>query len=179
MRDYLETQIAMRRQRLAALDHERSTVMAEIRAYEDALAHVDEDATVASGQTRKEASKRSSRLSNQESLNLSPTWIALLRRLASFKHFNASEVILVARELHKEQSAIKEQSWSNVRSQLSIYTKRGIIMRLGGGNYRLSDKTKTALTVRKEESGQNSRTDSRLLTEEFGPELPALAQNGG
>jgi hypothetical protein len=37
MRDYLETQIATRRERLAALDSERAKLVGELTAYQDAL----------------------------------------------------------------------------------------------------------------------------------------------
>src|SRR5262245_49519201 len=174
MRLYLETQIAARRQRLAAVEHERSTLLAEIRAYEDALAHATKGSTEGSpGSIRRATPKGPS----QQGLNLSPTWTAILRRLADFKRFNAGEIMLVARELHKQQDAIKEQSPANVRSQLSLYAKRGIIMRLGGGNYRLSDDTKTTLTASR--SATDGRSHAELHPEEFGPELPALAQSAG
>jgi hypothetical protein len=103
--------------------------------------------------------------------NLSPAWVAILARLSKFKHFNASDVILISRELNKQQDTIKIQSHGNVRFQLSAYVKSRLIDRLGNGDYRVSDKTRIAL-----ELIAVAKSSLQIKPNEFGPELAALAQ---
>jgi hypothetical protein len=140
MRAYLEQKIVERRQRLAALDQERSVVAAELGVYEDMLFNLRDDA--AASELINE-----SHLDHRVNLNITRAWVAILDRLATFKHFNASEVMLVARELFKEKIITKEQTRDGIRAQLSQYAKKGLIRRLGGGNYRLTESTKASLTL--------------------------------
>jgi hypothetical protein len=142
MREYLETQIGKRRQRLAAIDTERNQLSAELTALEAALEHSQDPANEAD---LNDANRPKSRLSKRPSFNLSPTWVAILERLSGFQHFNARDVRQIAATLHREQTAIKEQTYGNVRVQFSLYTKRGILKRLGGGNYKVSEMAKIAL----------------------------------
>jgi hypothetical protein len=139
MRDYLEDQIATRRRRLAALDGERAKLIGELAAYEDALTNAS-DRSIDFATLKKPTD-------GQKSLSVSSAWRAILRRLANFKHFNASEVMLVARSLHADGILKKEQTNDGVRAQLSLYTKKGLIKRLGGGNYHLTNQTRAALEV--------------------------------
>lgn len=127
MPSYIENQIAERRQRLLTVDQERLTLLAEIKAYEDALAHTKEG--------------KSAGVRRSAGLNLSDEWIAILRRLDDFTTFNSGDVELVARGLGFDQTAV------NIRSQLSGYTEKGIIRRLGLGKYRVSEATKLALVT--------------------------------
>jgi hypothetical protein len=106
------------------------TLLAEIRAYEDALTHARE--------------RKRPKVGAPDGLNLSPEWIAILRRLADFTSFNSGDVERAARELGFKQTAV------NVRSQLSAYTEKGIIRRLGLGKYRVSDGVKLTLETEKD-----------------------------
>jgi hypothetical protein len=142
MRVFLQQKIIERRQRLIALDRERSAVQAELGVYEEMLANLPDDPTAAA-----EPTTDSSHLDDRVKLNITRAWVAILDRLAPFKHFNASEVMLVARELFKEKILSKEQTKDGIRAQLSQYTKRGLIKRLGGGNYRLTEPTKASLIL--------------------------------
>jgi hypothetical protein len=148
MRDYLEEQIASRRKRLAALDKERIALNGEIAAYADALAK----ALDGSIDQTKLASITAGR-----PLPVSNAWRTILMRMATFAHFNSSEVMLAAQVLNQEGKLKKPQTWEGVRAQLSLYTRKGIVKRLGGGNYRLTDSTKMGLGLGAKTSlGQSS-----------------------
>jgi hypothetical protein len=139
MRSYLQTQVASRRRRLAALDHERAALLGEIAAYEDALARStdgSEDPSSLSGPTEP-----------QEFLPVSRSWFVILQRLAEFTHFNANDVVLIARALHQEGKLRKPQTNDGVRAQLSLYAKKVIVKRRGGGNYQVTEKTKELLEI--------------------------------
>lgn len=152
MTEYLEKQIAARRSRLASLEKERATLIAELTAYEDALANAADGA----GQITLPASHRHQR----QLLPVSSAWRSILQQLAGFKHFNASDVKLIAQKLHSDGTLRKPQTSDGVRAQLSLYAKKQIVKRLGGGNYRLTERTKTALGLRSfavgEVVGENS-----------------------
>jgi hypothetical protein len=137
MRDYLETQIASRRKRLAALDRERATLVGELTAYEDALAK-STDGSIDLTEFREPTERN-------QSLPVLRAWLVILQRMADFTHFNASEVMLVARTLYDEGKLRKPQTNDGVRAQLSLYAKKGIIKRIGGGNYRLTHDTRATL----------------------------------
>jgi hypothetical protein len=152
MRDYLQTQIASRRQRLAMLDRERAELAGELVAYEDALAKSsDGDAT------NLEAIREP-----QQSLPVSRTWLTILSRLAEFTHFNANDIMLVARALHAENKLPKPQTNDGVRAQLSLFTKKGIIKRRGGGNYQLTDNTRARLETSVEKLTRPNRAAEPL-----------------
>ena len=102
-------------------------MLAEIRAYEDALAHAKEGRKTNAGMS--------------QGLNLSAEWAAILRRLADFTAFNSGDVEIAARELGFTQTGV------NIRSQLSAYTEKDILRRLGLGQYCVSEATKLALMV--------------------------------
>jgi hypothetical protein len=139
MRDYLETQIASRRERLAALDSERAKLVGELTAYQDALAN-STDGSIDLTKLKEPAER-------YQPLPVFQAWLIILQRMADYKHFNASEVMLVARTLYDEGKLRKPQTNDGVRAQLSLYAKKGIIKRIGGGNYQLTDKSKTSLEL--------------------------------
>jgi hypothetical protein len=154
MVDYLQKQIAIRRGRLAALEKERDKLIIELTAYEDALANA--------GLVRFAISEsRSERL-----LPVSKAWRAILHRLAEFSDFNASDVSLVAQKLYKEEALRKPLTKDGVRAQLSLYAKKGIIRRRGGGSYLVTEQTKAALAdpslaVRGDRSSKFAAGDAR------------------
>ena len=137
MRAYLETQIASRRKRLAALDRERTELVGELVAYEDALAK-SSDGSI-------DTTNVEALIETEQSLPVSRTWLTILSRLAEFAHFNANDVMLIARALHAEDKLPKPQTNDGVRAQFSIFTKKGIIKRRGGGNYQLTENTRALL----------------------------------
>ena len=137
MSEYLQTQIAARRNRLASLDRERATLIAELSAYEDALAN--------EANSSAEFNLRGNYKERERSLPVSKAWRAILQRLADFRHFNASDVKLVAQKLYDDGTLKKPQTNDGVRAQLSLYAKKGIIRRKGGGSYLLTDQTRSAL----------------------------------
>jgi hypothetical protein len=136
MREHVELLIFLCRQRMVELDTELSALAEEIRDYNRILAASSKTELVPA------ASKAINRW-----LGLSPSWLAILARLARYKHFRASDMVLVSRELHKQNDAIKEQNLNNARYQLSAYTKKGLIQRLGGANYRVAEKCRTSLEL--------------------------------
>jgi hypothetical protein len=133
MNEYLQMQIANRRDRLSLIDKERALLIAELAAYEDALAH---------GSSVQLAVPKSHK---GNELRVSKAWRAILQRLAEFRHFNASDVKLVAQELYNDGKLKKSQTNDGVRAQLSLYAKRGLVRRRGNGSYLLTEKTKAAL----------------------------------
>jgi hypothetical protein len=136
---YFETQIASRRKRLAALDRERAVLVGELTAYEDALARsTDHPADPTSFEAPKES---------EQFLPVSRAWLIILERLTTFPHFNTNDLMLVARELHAEGKLKKPQTNDGVRAQLSLYAKKGIIKRRGGGNYQLTENTRARLEI--------------------------------
>jgi hypothetical protein len=135
MRDYFEQQIASRRNRLAALDRERAVLAGEIAAYLDALSKTTDDSIETSPSPK------------EEILPVSKAWRTILTRMSGFTHFNAREVLLAATVLNNEGKLKKPQTREGVRAQLSLYTKKGFLQRLGGGNYRLAEKTRVTLEL--------------------------------
>jgi hypothetical protein len=139
MSDYLQRQIETRRSRIATLDRERVALVAELTAYEDALANA------ADGSIQSAIPK--SHRPQHRLLPVSRAWRLILHRLVDFRHFNGGDVKLVAQELYDESVLRKPQTNDGVRAQLSLYARKGIIKRLGGGNYRLTEGTKAALAL--------------------------------
>ncbi len=135
MSDYLQMQIATRRNRLEALDRERAKLTAELAAYEDALTSVGEGSL----QIPKSHSHQ------RRLLPIFGDWRAILENLVEFRHFNASDVKRVAKKLFEAGKLKKAQTSDLVRAQLSLYAKKHLIKRMGGGNYRLTEQTKVAL----------------------------------
>jgi len=79
-------------------------------------------------------------------VKLSKAWTGILRRLCTYKHFRASDIMLISREFEKSGEINRAQTPGSTRAQLSHLTKKGVIKRLGGGNYRVSEQTKADLT---------------------------------
>ncbi len=163
MTDYLQKQIDTRRSRIALLDKERVRLIAELNAYEDALANG------ASGSVQ--ITSLGNRRQQQRLLHVFGAWRAILDRLADFVRFNASDVKLVAQKLYDDGTVKKPPTSDGVRAQLSLYAKKGIVKRLGGGNYRLTEQTKAALAPSRATS-THSTEDTKLAwakAHDFGP----------
>jgi hypothetical protein len=82
-------------------------------------------------------------------INLTKAWTEILRRLSTYKHFRSADIILVSREFQKEGKINRVQTSGSARAQLCQLARKGIIKRLGGGNYRVSEDTKKALALSK------------------------------
>jgi hypothetical protein len=150
MSEYLQQQISARRTRLAALEKERAAIIAELSAYEDALASVVGDAVRAPvvGQRKQQ----------DRVLPVSKGWRAILERLVSFKHFSASDVKFVAQQLFTDGRLNKPQTNDGVRAQLSLYAKKGLISRRGNGSYILTEATKAVLLTQSRKARTESKT---------------------
>ena len=136
MPDRIDT-IDEKRRRLASLDKDR---LVELLAgfwttVEDLLGDAADG-----GQARTK-----SKASNSAGIKLTKAWTAILRRLSSYDHFRASDVILISRDFEKTGEIDRIQTPGGARAQLCQLTKKGIIKRLGGGNYKVTEKTKAAL----------------------------------
>jgi hypothetical protein len=166
MREHLEILIHHCRGRLEELDAERKALLEEVSEYEEML-----NFELAMPQSERALKAMERRLGN-----LSPTWLAILSRLLTYKHFRAGDVVLVSNELHEQQDAIKKQKRGNVRFQLSAYAKKKLIERLGGGNYRISEKYRAVLELLVAERSRLASFRPPDSQTKFGPELAALAQ---
>jgi hypothetical protein len=134
----IEDIIAEKRRRLASLEKDRLVeLLAGFWITIEML--LEDDPSNAARKT-----KSNGRTSNN--LKLTKAWTAILRRLCTYKHFRASDIILISREFQKNGEVDRIQTPGGTRAQLSHLTKKGIIKRLGGGNYRISDQAKTDLT---------------------------------
>jgi hypothetical protein len=150
----LQQKIEVRRSRIAILDREREQLLIELVEFERAL------------------SLRGTDAAHQKPVRPLPVfgaWLAILQSLAEHKRFNAKEVRLVAQKLFSDGVLKKELTRDGVRAQLSLYTKKAIIRRMGGGNYCLTEKTKNGLL------GHVAAT-SDFLEKLPGPEMDTLAQ---
>lgn len=86
-----------------------------------------------------------SKSSNNVDIKLTNAWRAILLRLCGYNHFRATDVILISRELQSNGEINRVQTPGGARAQLCQLTKRQVIKRLGGGNYKVTDKTKATL----------------------------------
>ena len=166
MKQYLTSQIDSRRARLQILDQERLKVLAEIGAYEDMLAHLrDSERAMPTKPTEAATDPRGI----TEAVNqLSPAWRAILAALVHRTNFNTSRVLMVA----KQQGVATTEV--NVRSQLSIYTNRGILDRIGTGLYCLTPLAADALSRLAMAEGNNEKAADE---ESVGDASAALSNN--
>lgn len=166
MREFLEQQIAARRERLIVLDRERSAIESELRAYEDTLVQAGGTLPSASAERRPKCA------------SLSRAWVAILQQLLGYKHFNASDIVLVGNRLNKEKILNKKQTPGSARAQLSLLTRKEIINRRGGGNYSFPEETKLWLQLRVNNDGTTAQPSVPYSKspKTVGPELAARAQ---
>jgi hypothetical protein len=160
MREGIEELVFYCRQRLKELDEERAAIVAEVAEYQELLR--GEIVAKEPWKIVKALEKHLGRLST--------TWAAIFHRLSTYKHFNVRDVLLVASNLHRTHSRFRAQSEGNVRFQLSVYTKSGLVERVGGGRYRVGAKYSTSLSL------LASHKPQQFGNTEIGPELAALAQ---
>jgi len=139
----LEAQIDDRRKRLIALERERAKLVDELLRDVSALAR-------AKMRSRDNREAHAPDLeADPPPLRISRSWVCILKRLSGFRTFNASEVEIAVRALRAEEKnedkKMRLQRPGSIRSQLTLLTRKGILKRLGGGNYRISDQVKKAI----------------------------------
>jgi hypothetical protein len=152
-----EKAIRDRHKRLAALDQERLVILAELQAH-------DEPLLVSANNT---ADPKPSK--QAESLGLSRNWRIILRHLAAYRHFNAGDVILLGKKLCEQGILSKQLTADGVRAQFSIYSRKGFLVRRGGGNYCVAEHVKTELAAKPEKELRAKVGHFRM--HKFGPEL--------
>ncbi len=76
---------------------------------------------------------------------VTPHWRKILACFVEHRHFRAKDVIFASRQLHKNQEIPRVQTAGSARFQLAALEKKGVLKRVGGGNYALSGRAKTEL----------------------------------
>lgn len=129
--------IDQKRRRLAGIEKDRLVeLLAKLWVSVEAFL----DDAVDSGQT-----PTNSKSTNRSDVKLTKAWTAILGRLSTYKHFRGTDIVLVSRELQKNGSINRIQTPGSARAQLSHLTRKGMIKRLGGGNYCVTEQTKAVL----------------------------------
>ena len=142
MRQYLETQIADRDEKIARLERELLAAKAERRALADTLSHLDSD-----DETRARAKealpperKMGPRSPTPSSFQMSEHWAEILRRLdAAGRSFSAADISAMAKAVGKPMTT------PNVRSQLAYYKRRKVIKRTAKGRYAVAETAREML----------------------------------
>lgn len=134
MNSYLESQVADRRKALADIDRRRIVLEAELRAYEDALRH--EKGRTNGPHPNGGSPQPSLDLNTPENValvsafnRLTDGWKAVLKTLSSRETFRSHDMLTTAHEQGMKTSL------PNVRSQLTLFTQRGILRRVAEGEY--------------------------------------------
>lgn len=121
----LDRVIGSIKSQLSEREQQRMIVVAELRAYEDALAHMPSPSK----------SRRSSKSKNGGlQRKLSETWAFILRKIGE-RHPLASTHDQIMEIAEAGGYPVKRD---NLRSQMSQYENRGIVERLRPGEYRLT-----------------------------------------
>jgi hypothetical protein len=135
MASNLEAQIDDYRKRLIALDKKRARLVNEL--FRDI-------ATLAKTQTDFHGGEIEE--IGRTPLKVSRNWASILKRLSGFTSFNAGDVEIVVKALRSEEEneekKMRVQRPGNIRSQLSLLTRKGILKRYGSGNYRVTAQAK-------------------------------------
>jgi hypothetical protein len=128
---------AQKRSRLASFDKEQLVdLLANILVTIEALGAGDGNSI---------ASLAATTTGTKVELRVTKAWALILHRLSGYKHFRATDAVLVSREFYKDGKINRIQTGGSARAQLSLLTRKGIIKRLGGGNYLVPDAGKRAL----------------------------------
>jgi hypothetical protein len=140
MASNLEAQIDDYRKRLIALDKERARLVDEL--FRDVATLAKTHANFHGGEIEE---------TGRTPLRVSRNWASILKRLSDFSSFNASDVEIVVRAIRSdeenEEKKMRVQRAGNIRSQLSLLTRKGILKRRGGGNYYVTAQTKKLLDL--------------------------------
>ena len=140
MASNLEAHIDDYRKRLIALDKERARLVDEL--FRDVARLAKTQADFHGGEIEE---------IGRPPLRVSRSWASILKRLSGFTSFNAGDVEIVVRALRSEEEneekKMRFQKPGNIRSQLSLLTRKGILKRRGGGNYHVTAQTKKLLDL--------------------------------
>ena len=132
MKQYLESQIAERKAKIAEFERNILTAKAELSAFEDALTHLEEGSHV-SADTNGDA-EETPRKPTSSSFQMSEHWLEILRRMDRLGHsFGAVEISETAAAVGKVTTI------PNVRAQMAYYKRRKVIRRTAKGRYMLTD----------------------------------------
>ena len=119
--------------RLAALEEERARLVSELGS------------AGYWSNSRTDAADRGAGWDSTAHPRLGHAWTLILTELISYRHFRANDVMRISLTLMKEGRILRDQSHASARAQLSHLTKKGVVNRLGGGNYRVSEGSKKYL----------------------------------
>ena len=133
-------QIADYRRELEELDRKRSRVLANLIGLLENVSSAERLSEAGHGIAESVLQRKVERISN--------AWLTILQGLLAFRHFNAGDVERIANGLLKDGKLVKPQSRENIRAQLTLFTKRRMIRRMGGGNYLFLPETKQLLQIR-------------------------------
>ncbi len=161
MREYIESQISERRNRIASLEHDLLTIKAEVSAYEDMLRHIDDEPKNVRSNEPGDPGKRNvpSRKATSTSFQLSEHWAKILRILAaSGRSFDASDIVEAADRVGKSMKT------PNARSQIAYYKKKKVFRRIQPGKYILTDTGREML--KKDEAPAEESTGAPRVTGE-------------
>jgi hypothetical protein len=147
MREYIEAQIAKRRQTINGLHHDRdridrqcSEVEAEVRAYEDILSHLPNSAGRAPRRPARAGGGGKMRNSNWRVVfeHIAAQWPQPVTTDAMLRHAEVSGLPLTRQA---------------IRAQTSGYTQKGSLERVKTGLYRMTPKGAAELGIELQEKG--------------------------
>ena len=135
MRDFIDSQIAAKRAALEELERKKLTVQAELRTYEEMLAHLNEEAPHESPSKAPNGSKPSERILPTIPHEMTEGWKKILVELGRLsRSFDAADIIKAGDDVGVPMKML------NVRSQLYQWDKKDIITRVRKGKYKLAPK---------------------------------------
>lgn len=148
MRDFIDSQIAAKRAILEDIERKRLTVQAELRTYEEMLAHlVDASPPPNAGPNGVSSAKPVERGSSAIPSEMTAGWRKVLSKVDELgRSFGAADIVSAAEEVGQPAKMI------NARSQLYQWDKKDIITRVRKGKYRLAPKGVAA--IRKNEGSE-------------------------
>jgi hypothetical protein len=136
MRDFITSQIAIKRALLDDIERQKLTVRAELRTYEEMLAHLEEPTPDdlkpnGAGASPKPNERNASAIPSE----MTEGWRKILCRIdALSRSFGAADIVRASEEGGAPTKMI------NARSQLYQWDKKDIITRVRKGKYRLAPK---------------------------------------
>jgi hypothetical protein len=142
--NYLQ-HVSVLRRRLAAAERQRDRAYAQLMAFLDTVTEDDI--------TRSSAPLPTSSIN---SIRVSKAWTKILQQLCRYKRFRVSDAVIESQRLSKLDKIARVQTPGSARAQISLLAKKGIVKRLGGGNYELSAQAKVRF-----DDGGNVEADSK------------------
>lgn len=150
MRDFLNSQIAARQDKLREIDRQKLTVESELRAYLDALMHLGSH-EASDEKLNGAACKQGDRVSPIPT-EMTPSWRKILCAVSELgRTFGAADILTIGEQVGEPTKM------TNVRSQLYQWEKKHIIARVRKGKYRLAQKG--IETIKKSEGPDESTSE--------------------